>query len=61
LTIFDNVTRLIEVASERSDNAHDAHHKHEYGVVSAVDYSRFEEIETMFVVALMQLLNEARK
>jgi hypothetical protein len=43
------------------DNAHDFHHKHEYGVVSAVDFSSFEEIEMMFETALMQILSEARK
>jgi hypothetical protein len=43
------------------DNAHDFHHKHLYGVVTAVDFISFEAVEEMFEAALMDILSEARK
>jgi len=43
------------------DNAHDCHHRHWYGVVSAFDFRNFEAVEEMFEAELMDILSEARK
>ena len=43
------------------DNAHDYHHRHLYGVVSAFDFHSFEAAEEMFEAELMAILIEARK
>jgi hypothetical protein len=43
------------------DNAHDYHHRHLYGVVSAFDFRSFEAAEEMFEAELRAILIEARK
>ena len=42
-------------------NAHDYHHRHLYGVVSAFNFHSFEAVEEMFEAELMAILIEARK